>query len=147
MQKKKKKTQITPQKEITNINETNLSEQLTKLFPKLDEVTNEKKEDKKYEEEIENITEILSKIDSKKVPFEFEFFSGGKNKKFDKVMRSIGLSSDNIDFLDFLQSNICKRILISNKLKINIETGNIYYNDQDKNELIFDAFYKQQNST
>ena len=39
----KKKIQITPQKEKTNISETNLSEQLTKLFPKLDEVTNEKK--------------------------------------------------------------------------------------------------------
>ena len=60
-----------------------------------------KKKDKKYEEKIENITEILSKIDSDKVPFEFEFFSGEKNKTFDEVMRSIGLSSDNIDFLDF----------------------------------------------
>ena len=44
MQKKKKKEiQITPQKKKTNINETNLSEQLTKLFPKLDEIINEKK--------------------------------------------------------------------------------------------------------
>ena len=43
MQKKKKEIQITPQKKKTNINETNLSEQLTKLFPKLDEIINEKK--------------------------------------------------------------------------------------------------------
>ena len=65
-----------------------------------------KKEDEKYEEEIENITDILSKIDSDEVPFEFEFFSGGKNKIFDEVMWTIGLiglSSDNIDFLDFLR--------------------------------------------
>ena len=41
--KKKKEIQITPQKKKTNINETNLSEQLTKLFPKLDEIINEKK--------------------------------------------------------------------------------------------------------
>ena len=93
-----------------------------------------KKEDNKYEEEIENITEILSKIDSGKVPFEFEFFSGGKNKKFDKLMQSICLSSDNIDFLYFLQSDICKCMLI------HIETGNIYYNDQDTNESVFDFF-------
>ena len=93
-----------------------------------------KKEDNKYEEEIENITEILSKIDSDKVPFEFEFFSGGKNKKFDKLMQSICLSSDNIDFLYFLQSDICKCMLI------HIETGNIYYNDQDTNESVFDFF-------
>ena len=43
MQKEKKEIQITPSKEKTNINETNLSEQLTKLFPKPDEVINEKK--------------------------------------------------------------------------------------------------------
>ena len=40
--------------------------------------------------------------------------------------------------------DICKRVLISNKLKIHLETGNIYYNDQDTN---FDFFYKQQDST
>ena len=40
--------------------------------------------------------------------------------------------------------DICKRVLISNKLKIHLETGNIYYNDQD---TIFDFFYKQQDST
>ena len=62
-------------------------------------------------------------------------------------MRSIGLSSDNIDFLDFLQLHICKPIIISNKLKIHLEAGNIYYKDQDTNESIFDFFYKQQDST
>ena len=40
--------------------------------------------------------------------------------------------------------DICKRVLISNKLKIHLETGNIYYNDKD---TIFDFFYKQQDST
>ena len=40
--------------------------------------------------------------------------------------------------------DICKRVLISNKLKIHLETGNIYYNDQD---TIFDFFYKQKDST
>ena len=59
----------------------------------------------------------------------------------------IGLSSDNIDFLDFLRLDICECILISNKLKIHLETGNIYFNDQDTNESIFDFFYKQQDST
>ena len=31
--------------------------------------------------------------------------------------------SDYIEFLDFLQSDICKRILVSNKLKIQVEIG------------------------
>ena len=63
-------------------------------------------------------------------------------------MRSIGVSSDNIDFLDFLQSDISQRILTSKKLKIHLETGNINYNDQDTNEsFLNDFFYKQQDST
>ena len=55
-------------------------------------------------------------------------------------MRSIGVFSDNTDFLDFLQSDICKHILISKKLKIHLEKGNINYSDQDTNESIFDFF-------
>ena len=39
----------------------------------------------------------------------------------------------------------CKQILLNNKLKIHIETGNIYYDDQDTNESILDFFFNQQN--
>ena len=70
---------------------------------------------------MENLTEILSKIGDEK-PFEFEFFTGGENKKFDDTMRSYGLSKDNLEFLDFLQSEICKKILTTNKLKLVIST-------------------------
>ena len=34
----------------------------------------------------------------------------------------------------------------TNKLKIHIETGNIYHNDKDTNESIFDFILNQQNS-
>ena len=72
--------------------------------------------------DMENLTEILSKIGDEK-PFEFEFFTGGENKKFDDTMRSYSLSTDNLEFLDFLQSEICKKILTTNKLKIHVESG------------------------
>ena len=49
---------------------------------------------------MEHLTEILSKIGDK--PFQFEFSTGGKNKKFDDTMRSYGLSTGNLEFLDFL---------------------------------------------
>ena len=68
------------------------------------------------------------------------FFTGEKNKKFDDIIQVIGPSSNNLDFLDFLQSDQCKQILINNKLKIHIETGNIYYDDQDTNESILNFF-------
>ena len=49
--------------------------------------------------------------------------------------------------MDFLLSDICKRILVSNRLRIHVETGNIYYDNQDTNKSIFDFFLKQQDPT
>ena len=37
--------------------------------------------------------------------------------------------------------------MYANNLKIHIETGNIYYNDTDTNESIFDFLQNQQNTT
>ena len=91
------------------------------------------------------LTEISSRMGEDDTPFEFEFFIGRKNKKFDDIIRGIGPSSNNLDFLDFLQSDQCKQILVNNKLNIHIETGNFYYDDQDTNESILDFFFNQQN--
>ena len=68
----------------------NDSKRLSKLFPEINQVTKEKVDDEKSELDIENSTEILSKIGDEK-PFEFEFFTGGENKKFDDTMRFYGL--------------------------------------------------------
>ena len=50
-------------------------------------------------------------------------------------------------FLDFLQTDYCKDILVSNDLKIDIETGNICFDDTDTNESIFDFMKNQQDSS
>ena len=67
------------------------------------------------------------------------------NPKFDSFVKIYGLTNENIQFVDFLQSGYCKEILQSNNLKIHVETGNIYYNDTDTNESIFDFMKNQQN--
>ena len=95
---------------------------------------------------MEKLTEILSKIGNEK-PFEFEFFTGGGNKTFNDTMRSYGLSTDNLEFLDFLQYETCKKILPTNQLKSQVETGNIYNDNKDTSKPIFDFFLKQQDPT
>ena len=60
-------------------------------------------------------------------------------------MQGTALSSDNLEFLDFLRLDQCKQIFIENKLKINIESGNIYYDNTDTNEGILDFIFNQQN--
>ena len=43
-----------------------------------------------------------------------------------------------MEFVDFFQSEYCKETLQTNKLKIHIETGNIYHDDKDTNESMFE---------
>ena len=46
-----------------------------------------------------------------------------------------------------MQSEYCKEILQHNDLKTHIETGNIYYDDKDTNESIFEFIQNQQNTS
>ena len=67
--KKKNIVQVTPKKDTTNeINETNLSDCLTRLFPYIDEVEEEKVKDKNNEMEIDQVTEILARTDNDTIP-------------------------------------------------------------------------------
>ena len=52
-------------------------------------------------EDVNDLTEILTRIGEDDTPFKCEFFTGGKNKKFDGIIHSIGPSSDNLELLDF----------------------------------------------
>ena len=67
--KKKNIVQVTPKKDTTNeINETNLSDCLTRLFPDIDEVEEEKVKGKNNEMEIDQVTEILARTDNDTIP-------------------------------------------------------------------------------
>ena len=130
--------EITPKKTV--VEETNLSEQLQEIFPDLDKAT---KEDTRFKTEVGNLTKVLSGIGDD-TPFQFEFFSGMENEEFSEYIKSLALSTDNLKFLNFLQSNVCEKILKDNKVKIHIETGNIYYVAKDTNKSIFDFILNQQ---
>ena len=137
---RKNTIEVTPKKPEADIEEKNLSQSLAELFPDINEVLEEDKKNEGNQDVIENLEEILSNID-RETPFELEFFTGGKNKKFDEFMQSAALPPNNLEFLDFLQSDQCKQIFIENKLKINIERGTIYYNNTDTNEGILDFIF------
>ena len=107
-----------------------------------------------FKEKIDDLNQIIEKIgssisddeDEQKI-FEFEFFTGGFNQKFDSLVCKIGPSTENQEFVDFLQWDLCKQILENNNLKIHIETGNIYYKNEDTNESIFEFIKNQQDSS
>ena len=55
--------------------------------------------------------------------------------------------TENQEFVEFLQWDLCKEISESNNLKMYIETGNIYYKNKDTNESIFEFIKNQQGSS
>ena len=104
---------ITPQRPLPKIEEKNLSKQLQSIFPDVNETI--KEESKTFKEKIENLDEMIDKVsnidngqDEQKI-FEFEFFTGGTNQKFDSFVRKLGLSSENMEFLNFLHGIIVRK--------------------------------------
>ena len=73
------------------------------------------------------------------------FFDGGINEKLEKKFLSISKSPSNVDFLAFLQTETCATIMKKNKIKIHIESGDIYYDNTNTNESIYDFIRAQEN--
>ena len=151
--KKNNTISITPKKPVLEpIGQRKLSEQLQGIFPDVDETI--KKESKTFKERSQDFDEIIDKLsklsdydENDQVTFEFKFFTGGVNPKFDSFVKRYVLTNENTQFVDFLQSDCCKEILQSNDLKIHVETDNIYYNDADTSESIFNFMKNQQNTS
>ena len=140
-----------PKRPVPKIEERNLSEQLESIFPDVDEtITKESETCKEKIEDLDKINDKVSNIDDdlkKQKVFEFQFFTGGFNQRFDSFVRNFLLSSENMEFFDFLRWDYCKETLENNDLKIHIETGNIYYKNTDTNESIFEFKKNQQDSS
>ena len=113
--------EITPKAKITE--EKQLSDSLQQLFPDVEKISEDnRKADVKVD--LGNLSETLTAIGNEVLPFEFEFFKGRTNEKFSNIIRTLDSGTETLEFLDFLQSKICKKILEDNKLKIHVETGN-----------------------
>ena len=125
----------------------NLSEQLAKLFPDVDEKITDKNDQSINQLRLSDLSETLSKIDKDEVPKQLEFFEGGISREFETNVRSIGLSSDSTEFLDFLQSDVCEDLLKNNKLKIHVESENIYHDNNDTNKSLYLFFQQQEDQT
>ena len=134
--------EITPRAKISE--EKQISDKLQELFPDVEKITEQNKK-ADVQPDFENLSETLSAITNTVLPFEFEFFKGGLNEKFSNVIRTLDSGIDTQEFLDFLQSKVCKKILEDSKLKIHVETGNIYYDNNDTNESIHNFILAQAN--
>ena len=140
---------IKPKKAVLPpIGQKQLSQELNKTFPDVDDTIKERADT--FKERNLDIDELIKKVgrtEKSEATFEFGFSTGGENSKFNSFVKRFGLSTENTDFVNFLQSDFCKEILQQNDLRIHIETGNIYYDDKDTNKSIFEFITNQQNNS
>ena len=117
-----------------------LSEQLSKFFPEVEDgggggYLGQEDNQKINELPIPELREIYLK--QTRVRYQLEFFEGSQSKELEDKVKLIGISTDSIEFLEFLQSSFYQELLIENKLKIHIKSGNIFFNNLDTNESIY----------
>ena len=96
-------------------------------------------------EEMERILEHLANGGSSDQHESLQFFHGGKNQKLVSRIKELKLGDGNEYFIDFLLSEFAFRIMEENKMKIHIESGDIYFDKYNTGESLFDFLKMQQN--
>ena len=64
------------------------------------------------------------------------------------AMQNVGmLNKSNEQFLDYLSSSFAQEVLSKTKMKIHLDTRNIYYNNLNMRESIYSFMHAQQDET
>ena len=125
-----------------------ISDALNNLFPNIrNHVKPEEVSVTKPTIDMDELTKILLYTTKDELPPLLNFCTGGENKKFATRATGVGLSSNSNDFIDFIQGVTCSELMKKNKLKIHIDTCNIYYDNTDTNESIYGFLLTQEDDT
>ena len=86
-----------------------------------------------------------------KEKIDFDFYVGGDQNSKKLIANAVfyigELNDSNKMFLEFLSSGFGKNILLKNKLKIHLKSGQFFHNNIITNESIYDFLLKQQDKT
>ena len=96
-------------------------------------------------EEMERILDHLANGGSSDQHEALQFFHGGENRNLVDRINELKLADGNEYFIDFLLSEFAFRIMEEDKLKIHIESGDIYFDKYNTGESLFDFLKMQQN--
>ena len=90
----------------------------------------------------------MRELNKSEIPFELEFFVGGEeNVDLQSKIIQLGVDEDGLEFLSYLQSDYCGELMKTNKIKIHIESGNLFFDNVNSNESIYGFFLAQLDST
>lgn len=76
---------------------------------------------------------------------ELNFFVGGEDEIFQNEAAWLVLNEDGLAFLQYLHCDICDSLLERNKIKTDIRTSQLFFDNINGNESIFDFLLTQQN--
>ena len=79
------------------------------------------------------------------VPESIYFVYGGDSDEFVEALEFIGLSPINREFGAFLLSDLGRTAMTQNKLSINVESGDIFYDNHNTSENFYSFLLSQQN--
>ena len=135
------------------------SKEITKIFPKIkqEELDFGEADKDEFKDESEDNYAFLDKYEKKTtdedidMEADLDFFVGGdKNRKklIDNAISYVGeLNNSNKMFLEYLSSNYGAHVFSKNKLKIHLESGQFFHDNNITNESIYDFLLKQQDET
>ena len=133
-----------------------LSDKIKKIFPNSCRIINtiEEEPSSSFSEDFAEETDVQSTIkelNNNELPFELKFFSGDeedKNLLIETVKQHVRVLNDSNEvFLNYLSSKYGSRVLKRNKMKIHIESEQIFIDNQITGESRFDFLRAQQDLT
>ena len=135
------------------------SKEITKIFPKIkqEELDFGEADRDEFKDESEDNYAFLDKYEKKTtdedidMEADLDFFVGGdknRRKLIDNAISYVGeLNNSNKMFLEYLSSNYGAHVFSKNKLKIHLESGQFFHDNNITNESIYDFLLKQQDET
>ena len=118
-----------------------MDENLQGVFPEANRVF-----ETSSDEARENIkfVDFSSTVERGEIPRELEFFTGDENDNFRQRLNALDLREGNRQFVDYLMSEECRDILERDNISIHIDSGDIFINNQNTGESIYDFVLNQQ---
>ena len=110
------------------------------------ESINEVDENEAIEDDFD-VSSVVGGLKDGNEPIDLDFFCGGeknKQKLFENATKNIGVLNDsNKKFISYLTSKYGDFVLSKNKIKIHLESGQIFHDNNITNESFYDFLNNQ----
>ena len=127
------------------------SENLSKVFPETNDIFESDHQPKILEKEetnVSNVQTMIKELNEGKTPDQLKFFSGEEKEEHlwkTQARKNVGvLSKGNEEFLGCLASKYGRDVLQTNKLKIHLESGEIYQDNINTGESLYNFLRAQE---